>query len=76
MLEMFPLIFDHFYFFFNFKIFLFFETGAHCVAKVGLELTAPPASASRVLGLQACTIILSTLQHFLLTALKTKQTRF
>jgi hypothetical protein len=37
--------------------FWFFETGFLCIAldQAGLELRNPPASASRVLGLKACT---------------------
>jgi hypothetical protein len=33
---------------------LFFETGFLCIALTVLELTDPPASASRVLELKAC----------------------
>jgi hypothetical protein len=35
--------------------FFFFETGFLCVAMAGLELRNPPASASQVLELKACT---------------------
>jgi hypothetical protein len=35
--------------------------GTHFVDQAGLELRNPPASASRVLGLKACTIMPGTL---------------
>jgi hypothetical protein len=41
-----------------FFFFWFFETGFLCIAlavQAGLELRNPPASASQVLGLKACT---------------------
>ena len=36
------------------QVFFLFETGFLCVALDVLELRNPPASASRVLGLKAC----------------------
>jgi hypothetical protein len=54
----------HIFLFFFFFFFGFFETrflcssgcpGAHFVDQAGLELRNPPASASQVLGLKACT---------------------
>jgi hypothetical protein len=66
--------------FFFFFFFWFFETGFLCVAQAaleftvdqaGLELRNPPASASRVLGLKACTttpgqlMLLTPLSHYL-----------
>jgi hypothetical protein len=36
-------------------LFVCFETGFLCVDQAGLELRNPPISASRVLGLRACT---------------------
>ena len=46
--------------------FFFFETGFLCVALAVLELRNPPASASRVLGLKACTTT-PGLSHVFLT---------
>jgi hypothetical protein len=44
---------------------LFFETGFLCVALAVLELRNLPASASRVLGLKACTTMPSGMINFL-----------
>jgi hypothetical protein len=41
--------------FYSFFVCLFFKTGFLCVDQAGLELRNPPASASQVLGLKACT---------------------
>jgi hypothetical protein len=60
-----PQLNDPFFFFFFFFFGLVFRDrvslynlgcpGTHFVDQAGLELRSPPASASRVLGLKACT---------------------
>jgi hypothetical protein len=39
--------------------------GSHFVDQAGLELRNPPASASRVLGLKACTTTAQLILHYL-----------
>ena len=49
--------FFFFFFFFQDRVFLYSPgcPGTHFVDQAGLELRNPPASASQVLGLKACT---------------------
>ena len=73
-----------FFFFFNFYLFIFFRDrvslcstacpGTHSVDQAGLELRNPPASASQVLGLKACTTTAWLRSIFLIEAPSSQMT--